>query len=152
MTYHPVLSTPGHSSTLLPILIVDIGATASRTCVRRSRITAPGCPAVSTIRIGANHVVLIVSQMLTSPVVTSGLMLGETRIFVNKFLSTTTNVYFGCASCIVVVRWVVALSFASAAWHGLGGRELVYKVNPRNIRVNNSGVTEVSMRPLQLLI
>ena len=62
MTRRAVLSTPSHNSTLLPISIVGIAATASRTCVRGSRITAPGCPAVSTIRIGANHVVLVVSH------------------------------------------------------------------------------------------
>ena len=62
MTNLAVLSTPGHNSTLLPIIIVDIGTTTSRTCVRRSRITAPGCPAPITTRIGANHVVSIVGH------------------------------------------------------------------------------------------
>ena len=148
MTYHPVLSTPGHSSTLLPILIVDIGATASRTCVRGSRITAPGCPAVSTIRIGANHIVLVVSHPNHS--VSTGMLVGMEGINSICFVSARTSelVFLTGGSVVPVAVWISAL----CAWHVLGGRVLGYKVNPKNIRVNNPGVTEGSMRSLQLLI
>ena len=72
---------PEHNSTLLPILIVDIGATASRTCVRRSRITAPGCPAPITTRIGANHVVLVVSHR------------NQTRFSIQSIKSPTRDIH-----------------------------------------------------------
>jgi hypothetical protein len=55
--------------------------------------------------------------------------------------------------CYVVPPLVAGCAlYLCSSCHRFGGNGIVYNVNPKNIRVNNSGITAGSIRLLQLLI
>ena len=66
------------------------------------------------------------------------------------FVSARTSelVFRTGGSVVPVAVWISAL----CAWHVLGGWVLAYKVNPNNLRVNNLGLFEGSMRSLQVVL